>query len=89
MSARIVVSQHARERWDERVGWRIGLRDVEGAARSAWQRGEPDERPARVGEERRVYMGVVFVFKPAADRVLLVTVIPPRHGGVLQLRRHG
>lgn len=82
MSARpILVTDHARRRWFQRAAPRLGIRDVEAVARSAWQ----DGRPARHSQknargERRIYMGWVFVFSEGPDAVALLTVLPPKHG---------
>lgn len=78
---RLFVTAHARARWRQRAANRLGIRDVEAVARSAWR----DGRPARHSRKnargvRRVYMGWVFVFDTAPDAVALLTVIPPKHG---------
>lgn len=81
MAPHIVVTAHARRRWSQRAAPRLGIRDVEAVARSAWQHGRPARHSRKNARgERRVYMGWVFVFDTAPDAVALLTVIPPKHG---------
>lgn len=81
MTSRVVVTEHARQRWLQRVAERLGLSDVDAIARTAWLRGLPDKRQRRSDGIRRIYMGYAFVFKQDDDgAVVLVTVVPPNHG---------
>lgn len=85
---RVVVSRHARRRWYERGLHKLGLRDIHGVARSAWNRGQdaavlkkPTRRRKRPGIEK-LYLGYVFVFQQVltqdTEEVTLITIIKPR-----------